>query len=69
MWDGRDQNGLRRADGLYSAKVVTQDDSGRSEQVPVTGSVRVLGVRREASGVVIVTETGPVALTDVSEMR
>lgn len=68
-WDGRDQNGLRRADGLYSVKLVTQDNSGQSEQVPVTGNVRVLGVRREATGVAVVTDAGPVALGDIAELR
>jgi len=70
VWDGRDQNGLRRADGLYAVKIVTQDSAGRSEQVPVTGNVRVLGVRRaETGGVTVVTEAGPVALGDIAEMR
>lgn len=70
VWDGRDQNGLRRIDGLYSVKIVTQDSAGRSEQVPVTGNVRVLGVRREESGgVTVVTEAGPVALGDIAGMR
>lgn len=69
VWDGRDQNGLRRADGLYSVKMVTQDSAGRSEQVPITGNARVLGVRRESGGVAVVTEAGPVALGDITEMR
>ena len=68
-WDGRDQNGLRRADGLYAVKLVAQDSSGQSEQVPVTGNVRVLGVRREATGVAVVTDAGPVALGDIAELR
>ena len=69
VWDGRDQNGLRRADGVYAVKLVSQDSAGRSEQVPVTGNVRVLGVRRESGGVAVVTEAGLVALNDIAEMR
>ncbi len=69
VWDGRDQNGLRRADGTYSVSLVTQDAAGRTESIPVIANVRVQGVRREAAGVSVVTDSGTVTLGDITEMR
>jgi flagellar basal-body rod modification protein FlgD len=69
VWDGRDQNGLLRADGVYGVHLVTQDTAGQTETIPIVADVRVLSVRREAAGVSVVTESGTVALGDITEMR
>lgn len=69
VWDGRDQNGLQRADGTYGVSLVTQDAAGRTESIPVIANVRVQGVRREAAGVSVVTDSGTVSLSDITEMR
>ena len=69
-WDGKNAQGARVPDGIYTARIVARDGNGGTLEVPVTSQTTITGVQRNGDGSVsVITPGGPVHLEHVTGLN